>query len=228
LLLSGNIPEEKICLVHPGTNPEYFRPMPRDEAFADELGVKGKKVILTVGRLMPRKGQDMVIHALPEVLKSIPDAVCVFCGTGPLESPLRELIRSLQLEPHVVFAGEVPPARLPALYNLADVFLMPNRVSPKTQDTEGFGIVFLEAGACEVPVIGGRSGGVPDAIVEGQTGILVDGQDVHAISDAVVRVLVNPVWAHQLGVNARNRICENLTWDCAANQVRKILQNLRA
>jgi phosphatidylinositol alpha-1,6-mannosyltransferase len=227
LLTGGGIAEEKVALVHPGTDPDVFKPMPRDEAWAAALGLAGRKVLLTVGRLMWRKGQDMVIQALPEILKAVPGTVYLVCGTGPYESGLRELAQSLGLGPHVIFLGEVAAERLPALYNLADLFVMPNRVSLRTRDTEGFGIVFLEANACEVPVIGGRSGGVPDAVADGETGLLVDGTDPHAIAGAVARILTESGLAARMGKAGRRRVCDALTWDRGAETLRAALDRLR-
>ena len=219
LLIEGGISESAIAIVHPGTDPEQYRPMSRDEALAVQMGVGGKKVILTVGRLMWRKGQDMVLQAMPEILRAVPDVVYVIAGTGPYESGLRELAATLDVDSHVRFLGEVPFSLLPALYNLADVFVMPNRVSPRTRDLEGFGIVFLEANACGVPVVGGRSGGVPDAVADGETGLLVDGESPAEIAHAIIRLLKDPVLAGQMGRSGRERVCRTFTWSQSAEKV---------
>ena len=154
---------------------------------------------MTVGRLMWRKGQDMLIRALPEIVKAVPNCVYLICGTGPYEAGLRELAQSLQVDSQVIFLGSLPSEHLPSLYNLSDVFVMPNRMSEKTRDVEGFGIVFLEANACEIPVVGGRSGGTSDAVADGESGLLVDGSSPGEIAGSVIRLLQDPILAQDNG-----------------------------
>jgi phosphatidylinositol alpha-1,6-mannosyltransferase len=227
LLTGGGIDPERIRIVHPGTNPERYKPLPKDPALRAELGLVGKKVVLTVGRLMWRKGQDMMLRAMPDILKAEPDTVYVMVGVGDYESGLRELSRSLGLEAHTRFLGEVPFDMLPRLYNQADLFVMPNRISEESRDLEGFGIVFLEANACEVPVIGGRSGGTSDAIAEGETGLLVDGTSPSEIGEAVLSLLKNPERARQMGVAGRARVVREFTWDHAARRLEGLIDGLQ-
>jgi phosphatidylinositol alpha-1,6-mannosyltransferase len=227
LLTDGGIDPEHVRIVHPGTDPERYRPMPKDAALRAELGLAGKKIVLTVGRLMWRKGQDMMLQAMPAILREEPDVMYVMVGRGDYEPGLRDLTRTLGLESHVRMLGEVPFAQLPALYNLADVFVMPNRVSAESRDLEGFGIVFLEANACEVPVIGGRSGGTCDAIAEGETGLLVDGTQPPEIAGAVLRLLKNPGEARQMGVAGRARVLREFTWDHAARRLETLIEGLQ-
>ena len=228
LLLDGGVAPHRIAVIHPGTDPAKFRPSPRDEQMSQALGLGGKKVILTVGRLTPRKGQDMAIRAMPKILRCVPDAVYVIAGTGDYESRLRTLVDELHLGPAVRFVGAAENALLPRLYVLADVFVMPNRETQGLGNVEGFGIVFLEANACEVPVIGGRSGGVPDAIVDGQTGLLVEGDSVEAIAQSVIRILTDEAYARQLGRNGRERVCRELTWDHSARRIKEFIESLEA
>jgi phosphatidylinositol alpha-1,6-mannosyltransferase len=225
LLLSGGINRAKVSVVHPGTDPERYRPMPRDLDLAARLGIDGAKVILTVGRLTSRKGQDLVLKSLPQILQAVGSVVYLVVGSGPYESDLRQLARRSGVEQNVRFLGEVPWEMLPRLYNLTDLFVMPNRVSA-TGDLEGFGIVFLEAGACEIPVVGGRSGGVPDAIADGETGILVDGDSPSEVASAVIGVLKDDTLARRLGKNARARVCRDFTWDHAANRLKELIHHL--
>src|SRR5262249_30414488 len=149
---------------------------------------RGKQILLTVARLDARKGHETVLNALPEVLKRHPDTVYIIVGDGPERSKLEELTKSLNLTAHVKFAGRVSEADLLAYYHACNLFVQPNRRMPDGDD-EGFGLVFIEAGACCKPVIGGRSGGVPEAIQEGVTGLLVDGNSVKQTQDAIVRLL---------------------------------------
>lgn len=226
LLVDGGINEDRVAIVHPGTDPARFRPMSKDQRLLGEWGLRGRKILLTVGRLSKRKGHDMVIRALPEILAAVPNAVYLIAGAGEYESVLRDLAKSLNVAPYVRFLGEVHSDELPTIYNLADVFLMPNRTLPDSNDVEGFGIVFLEASACAKPVIGGCSGGVPDAIVDGKTGVLVNGSSPGAISNAVLLLLTNSGLACRLGRTGRQRVCREFTWDHSAAKIKDLMETL--
>jgi len=226
LLVDGGIDADKVALIHPGTDPEHFLPGPKDPSLAKRWQLRGKKVILTLARLRKRKGQDMTLRAMPRILAAVPDAVYVIAGAGPHEGRLRELANQLNIGEHVRFVGEVSPESMPVLYNLADVFVMPNRVLGESSDVEGFGIVFLEAGAAELPVIGGRSGGVPDAVADGRTGLLVDGESPDEIADAVTSVLGDPALARRLGQAGRRRVCGELTWQHSADRVAELIARM--
>jgi len=228
LLAAGGIDPDKVAVVHPGTDPERFRPMGKDAELVRRYGLEGKKVVLTLGRLVIRKGQDMLIRALPRIRARVPEAVYLIVGRGGYESELRALARAEGVNDSVRFAGPADDADLPAVHNLADVFAMPNRLLPGSGDLEGFGIVFLEAGACEVPVVGGRSGGVPDAIDDGRTGLLVDGDRVEEIADAVVRILSEPALARRMGRAGRRRVLDELTWDHSAERIRLLIDDAAA
>jgi phosphatidylinositol alpha-1,6-mannosyltransferase len=226
LLREGGVPSGKIVLVRPGTDPTTFRPAGRDPALVRELGLEGRRVVLTVGRLTWRKGQDRMLEALPAIAQAAPNVTYLLAGTGPLEPELRALARRLGLEDRVRLLGEVADEALPRLYNVADVFVMANRVSAGTRDVEGFGIVFLEANACEVPVVGGRSGGVIDAVEDGLTGLLVDAESPEEIARAVVRLLEDSALARRMGVEGRRRVERELTWDHTARGVGRVLTEL--
>ena len=225
LLISGGVSPDKVAVVHPGTDPQRFTPRPKNKKLLAQWKLEGRKVLLSIGRLTRRKGQDMVIRALPTILQAIPEAVYLIVGTGDYETELKKMVCSLGLDSHARFLEEVADEFLPEIYNLADVFLMPNRVLTGN-DVEGFGIVFLEAGASAIPVIGGQSGGVPDAIIDGETGILVDGNSPIDIAKAAIRILQNHHLAEQMGQAARTRVCEKLTWDHSAEKIRNLLNQL--
>jgi len=226
LLVQEGIETNKISVVHPGTDPERFKPEPKEKTLLSQLSLEGKRILLTIGRLTPRKGQDMTLRALPHIIKAIPNTVYLIIGTGDYESELRRLAKSLGVESNTYLLGEVQEKLLPQIYNLADVFVMPNREMPGSGDIEGFGIVFMEAGACEVPVVAGRSGGVLDAVVDGKTGILVDGGSPLAIAEAVIRLLGDTEYSLRLGQNARERICRELTWNHSARRIKMLIQKL--
>ena len=145
------------------------------------------KVILCVGNLVARKGQDMVIRALPSLRQTIPDVTYLIVGEGPYRVPLDKLTLELGVRDRVIFAGRILVEELPDIYAISDVFVMPSR--NEECDVEGFGLVFLEASACAKPVVGGRSGGIPDAIEEGVTGLLVGPRDPEDIANALARLL---------------------------------------
>jgi phosphatidylinositol alpha-1,6-mannosyltransferase len=173
-------------------------------AWAERLGLSGKRVLLTHGRLDPRKGHDVVIRALPEIVAQHPDVVYLVTGTGESEPVLRELASSLGMGSHAVFAGVVGEEALPEIYSLAEIVLVPSRRVGFS--IEGFGIVCLEAAAAGKPVIAGRSGGLPSAIVDGETGVLVDPESPRAIAGAALALLGDPARARAMGRCGRARV----------------------
>jgi glycosyltransferase involved in cell wall biosynthesis len=174
----------KITLVPNGVNLERFQPRTIPAGFAAHHGVEGKRVLLSVGRLVARKGADRLIEAMPQVVRACPDVHLLIAGDGPMRSKLEGLIQSLNLQRSVTLLGAVSDRDLDDLYALAEVFALPNREMPDG-DTEGFGLVFLEANACGKPVIAGMAGGAPDAVTDQINGLTVDGNSVDAVADAV-------------------------------------------
>jgi phosphatidylinositol alpha-1,6-mannosyltransferase len=191
----------KIRLIHNGVDTDRFQPGPVEPALIERHGLAGKFVLLTVGRLVPRKGIDHVLKALPQVLPQVPNLHYLVVGVGPYRDELEALTDSLGLRPHVTFAGRIADEELPAYYRTCDLFLMPNREMPDG-DTEGFGLVFLEANACGKPVIGGRAGGAVEAVLEGENGLLVDGWKPEEIAAAIVRLATDKALAGRLAASA--------------------------
>ncbi len=152
-------------------------------------------MIVCVSRLVPRKGQDILIRAMPVVRRRLPDAALLLVGSGPHQSTLEGLAAEFGVAPHVVFTGPVPWSELPAHYAAGDVFAMPCRTRRGGLDVEGLGIVYLEASATGLPVVAGDSGGAPDAVREGETGFVVGGRDVGAVADRLVTLLADPALA---------------------------------
>jgi phosphatidyl-myo-inositol dimannoside synthase len=201
---------ERIRVTHYGTDPSRFRPL--DAApLRERLGLGHRPVLLTIARLVSRKGIDTVLDALPAVLARHPDAVYVVAGDGPEAEPLRRLAQNLGVERSVRFAGVVPDGELPLWYSLGDVFVMPSRSDPP--DVEGFGIVFLEAAATERPVVAARAGGVPDAVAHGVTGVLVPPGDPGALGAELSALLADPARRAELGRRGRERVLADFTWD---------------
>jgi phosphatidylinositol alpha-1,6-mannosyltransferase len=221
LLQDLGVPAAKIHLIHPGVDAQAFGVSPAAvQRLRQKYHLGESPVLLTVGRMQRRKGQDMVLHALPYVAHAIPAVRYVLVGTGEELASLQGLARRLGVAERVIFAGEVSEQDLPVYYAACDLFIMPNRQIDA--DIEGFGIVFLEAGAASKPVIGGRSGGTADAIVHEVTGLRVDGADVAAIATAVVSLLTDPAKAQAMGAAGRRRVEQEFTWEAVVEQTRRL------
>jgi phosphatidylinositol alpha-1,6-mannosyltransferase len=177
------------------------------------LGLKDRPLIVTVGRLVPRKGQDQLIEVLPAIRKRVKDAALVVIGEGPYRAKLEAKIRELNLSEHVRMVGRVPLADLPLYLSAGQVFAMPSRNRLGGLEVEGLGIVYLEASACGVPVIAGNSGGAPDAVREGITGFVVDGQDRGALVERIVTLLEDQELAIRMGNAGREFVLEKWRWD---------------
>lgn len=181
---------EKITVIENGVDTTKFHPAPIDEQLLVRHNLKNKKILLTVGRLVERKGVDKTILALPKIIQEIPDIHYLVVGTGEYSDKLKHLVSELSITGYVTFAGRVSEADLIKYYQSCDLFIMPNR-ELADHDTEGFGLVFLEANACKKSVIGGKAGGAVEAVKDGKTGILVDGNNPEEIATAVISLLKN-------------------------------------
>ncbi len=214
------------CVVLPnGVDIERFYPDRDTSLLKQRLGLSNERIILTLARVIRRKGHDRVIAALPEIVRRFPDVKYIICGPRD-DLYCRELeaqSESLGIADHVVFAGYAMPEELRLFYNLCDVYLMPSREIEG--DTEGFGITYLEANACEKPVIGGDSGGVSDAISDGETGFIVDPADPRQIAGKTIMLLSNRELARRMGKNGRHRIEKGYTWDGIAERLIALIQS---
>lgn len=208
-----------------GVDTDVFRP---DAAARTELraryGLGDRPTVLCVSRLVPRKGQDVLIRALPEIRHRIAGAVLVIVGGGPYHGRLRGLARRCGVAEHVVFTGTVPAAELAAHHTIADVFAMPCRTRGAGLDVEGLGIVYLEASATGVPVIAGRSGGAPETVLQNETGLVVDGRSVDRVADAVIGVLADRDRAAAMGAAGRAWVEAEWRWDVLGGKLRALLR----
>jgi phosphatidylinositol alpha-1,6-mannosyltransferase len=197
-----------------GVDPGLFRPGD-GAAVRDRLGIGGRPVVLSISRLVPRKGHDLVIRAFAEVRRRMPDAVYLLAGTGrqTYVDDLRALAVACGVGEAVRFLGYVESRDLPGLYSASDVYVMTSRNLDDGANYEGFGITYLEANACGVPVIGADVGGVADAIVDGETGYLVPPNDVPAIAGRLHRLLSDAGLAARMGEAGRVRVRREFTWD---------------
>jgi len=203
----------RIRVIQPSVNTQRFHPQVDGSAIVARHRLQGKRVILTVARLVERKGIDMVIRAMPKVLEAIPDAVYLVIGTGPCRGKLERLVEELGSEERVIFGGYVPDDEMPPYYGACDVFVLVSHTLADKGEVEGFGIVYLEAGACGKPVVAGRGGGVEEAVENGVTGLLVDPLDVDEIADAIVRILKDEELARRLGENGRKKAMKQPDWN---------------
>lgn len=220
------VPETRIHLVRPGVDPTRFRPADGSVLRA-RYGVEGEAVLLTVGRLIPRKGQDTVVRILPRVARHVPVVYWVAGeGTEAERRRLERLAEESGVRDRVRFLGAVPDSELPALYSACDVFVMLNRTTPDG-DVEGFGMVFLEAGACGRPVVGGASGGAVEAVRHGATGYLVPEGDEDTAVRLLVRLLRDPDLRDRMG-EAGRRFAARHGWERRAQRVQSVCALLRA
>lgn len=187
----------KIALIQNGVDAERFTPGPPPQYLMERYGLAGKRVLMTVGRLVERKGIDRTIEAMPEIVAAVPDAHYLIVGEGEYRTHLERLVADQGMSEHVTFAGRVPEEELVDHYRFCDLFLMPNR-ELSDHDTEGFGLVFLEANACGKAVVGGRAGGAVEAVQEGRNGLLVNGDKPPEIAVAVIRLLTDTALREQI------------------------------
>lgn len=210
--------------IAPGIDTEHFAPQASAEDLRASLGLRDKKVIVSVGRLVHRKGQDSLIAALPEILRRHPLAHILMVGEGPYRDHLEKLVKDLKLEGAISFIGRIQHADLPRYISVGDIFAMPSRSRLAGLEVEGLGIVYLEASACELPVIAGISGGAPDAVLEGETGITVDGTNPAEIASAVISLLDDPLKASAMGRRGREWIQSNWRWEIWASKFGELLK----
>jgi phosphatidylinositol alpha-1,6-mannosyltransferase len=210
--------------IAPGIDTEHFTPQSSAPLLRESLGLTNNKVIVSVGRLVHRKGQDSLISSLPEILRHHPEAHVLMVGTGPYQKHLQDLVEKLEVQDSITFIGRIQYADLPRYISVGDVFAMPSRSRLAGLEVEGLGIVYLEASACGLPVIAGKSGGAPDAVLEGETGITVDGRDPADIARAINSLLDDPIKAKEMGCRGREWIISNWRWDIWSGKFSELLK----
>ena len=217
IALGLGVPADRIRILHPGVDAMRFTPTPNG------AGPAHGPTMLSVSRLADLyKGHDTVIRALPLVRAKVPEARYVIVGDGPLRGYLGQVAASIGVTGAVQFLGDASDTALPDLYRSADLLLTLSRESASEGGAEGFGIVCLEAAACGVPVVAGRSGGLPDAVEDGITGVLVDPTNIGAVADAIVSLLTDSRRARTMGEAGRKRVLEGFTWEKMVVEARRI------
>jgi phosphatidylinositol alpha-1,6-mannosyltransferase len=214
---------KEMVKIAPGIDTAHFIPQPDGMQKRKELGLQDKKIIISVGRLVHRKGQDKLIEAMPDVLRKIPNAHLLIVGEGPYKNHLEKLVTKLSLKENITFAGRIMYDRLPSYLSAADLFAMPSRSRFFGLEVEGLGIVYLEASACGIPVLAGNSGGAPDAVLEGVTGFCVDGTNVAEIASAVIEICSDAERASHMGAAGRNWIVDQWRWDIWSKEFNELL-----
>jgi phosphatidylinositol alpha-1,6-mannosyltransferase len=212
----------------PGVDVAAFRPGPAGSpgpaGIRERLGLVGCPVVVCVSRLVRRKGQDTLIRAWPGVRDAIPGARLLLVGDGPYHGDLRRLAADHAVADAVTFTGSVPAGELPGYYAAGDVFAMPCRTRRGGLDVEGLGIVYLEASAAGLPVIGGDSGGAPDAILDGETGYVVPGRSVTALVQRITELLADPARAEAMGRRGLAWAEREWDWSRVAGRLDAILR----
>jgi phosphatidylinositol alpha-1,6-mannosyltransferase len=207
-----------------GVDTSLYRPDPAGrDMVRKRYGLSDRPTVVCVSRLVPRKGQDMLIRALPEIRRRVPDAALLIVGGGRYADQLSKLARQNDVAEHVILTGSVEWEELPAHYVAGDVFAMPCRTRGGGLDVEGLGIVFLEASACGLPVVAGKSGGAPETVREGITGHIVDGTSVSQVADRVGALLADPAAAAAMGEAGRDWVKSQWRWDTLASRLGTLL-----
>jgi phosphatidylinositol alpha-1,6-mannosyltransferase len=219
------VPRDRIHVVYPGVNVERFHPANDGSRLRARFAAGAKIVLLSVGRLQRRKGHDLAIEAMSRLDRSL-SIQYLIAGDGEERSRLEALAAGLDVQDRVTFLGEVPARDLPELYAACDVFILPNRI--ENGDVEGFGIVFLEAAATGRPAIGGNTGGVPEAIADGETGVLVGGTDAGELAAAIQQLAGSEAMRLSMGMVGRERVCRHFTWERAADEVQRVHRRVAA
>jgi phosphatidylinositol alpha-1,6-mannosyltransferase len=203
-----------------GTDPLHFRPGIATDEVRSRYGLEPGRWLLTVARLEVHKGIDTGLKVVAALGEAHPDLGYAIVGSGSRRQQLEALARNLGVTHRVRFLTGVPDADLPALYNCAEIYLGLSR--PGELQVEGFGISLTEASACGIPVVGGRAGGIPDAVREGETGVLVDSTDVHAVVDVVRSLLADGELRRRLGDGGRRAVESYYNWDRVTADVRRM------
>jgi len=224
VLIDQGVDSERIVLVPPCADPTKCDPSKVKEPLC-AARLAGKRILLTVGRLTRRKGQDMVLQALPSLLQDHADLHYVMVGQGEDESRLRAMSAELGIEDRVTMVTDASEEESAWFYKNCEVFVSPNRTLANG-DTEGFGIVFLEAGFWGKPVIGGNAGGVPDAIEDKVTGLLVDGSEAADIARAIRVLLEDPELGRRMGMEGQRR-SQSDDWTTRSLELKRWLGAIR-
>ncbi len=216
-LLKIGVDKNKITVISPGVDIDRFRPGLQTDDLLSSIGLTAdSNLILSVGRLSRRKGFDKLLHTVANLIAQGVDVDYALIGIGEDDAHLRQIAKDLEIVPHVHFLGHVSPEDLPRWYNACTLFAMPNREI--NGDTEGFGMVFIEAAACRKPVIAGVAGGTGSAVLNGETGLRVNGESVEEITNAIKQLLTDKNGYKVMSDKAYTRATDEFSWDAIARK----------
>ncbi|MEU4833983.1 glycosyltransferase family 4 protein [Streptosporangium sp. NPDC023615] len=224
--LAGVFPEDRLVRLAPGVDTRTFHPGAGRGRVRAALGLGERPTVVCLSRLVARKGQDTLLRAWPAVLRDVPDAVLLIVGGGPYRGTLERLARPLGGSVRIV--GPVPDSALPGHLAAGDVFAMPCRTRLGGVDVEGLGIVYLEASATGLPVVAGSSGGAPDAVLNGETGVVVDGTRPEEVAAALTGLLKDPAGARAMGERGREWVASEWSWERTAARFARLLEPAEA
>jgi phosphatidylinositol alpha-1,6-mannosyltransferase len=210
---------------YPGVDTTRFKPFYNTNRFKRRYAPGGQKIILSVGRLIDRKGFDSVIRVFPKILEKFGSVKYIIAGNGPEKKSLELITKENDLNGSIIFLEGVTHEELPELYNACDIFVMPNRIGKDSGDVEGFGMVFLEASACGKPVIAGKSGGAVEAVKDRFTGFLVQPDDEMELENRISELISNKAYAARMGRNGYNRCHNQFTWEKTARDLDDIISS---
>lgn len=214
---------ERMRQLTPGVDDTVFRPGAGGDQVRERHQLGGRPVVVCVSRMVARKGQDVLVEALPAIRRRVPDAALLLVGDGPHRGAVERRVAALGLERDVVLAGRVPWEQTPAYYDAGDVFAMPTRTRRLGLEPEALGICYLEAAASGLPVVVGDSGGAPDAVLDGENGFVVPGRSVHQVADRVATLLEDGELARRFGERGRRWVAEQWRWDQLALRLQQLL-----
>jgi phosphatidyl-myo-inositol dimannoside synthase len=214
---------DRMVQLTPGVDDVAFHPGADGAGVRARHGLGDRPVVVCVSRMVARKGQDVLVRALPRIRESVPDAALLLVGDGPHRRDVEREVDRLGLRPHVVFAGRVPWAQTPDYYAAGTVFCMPTRTRLAGLEPEALGICYLEAAAVGLPVVAGDSGGAPDAVLDGENGFVVDGRNVTAVADRCAQLLLDPELARRFGDRGRVWVAQQWRWDDLAVRLQQLL-----
>ncbi|MEK6732735.1 MAG: glycosyltransferase family 4 protein [Candidatus Omnitrophota bacterium] len=226
IVIKSGADEENVEIIPNGVDIDVFKPNLDCSYVVSKHNLENKRILLTISRLSEYKGHETMIRLMPQLLKKVLDIVYMIIGTGEYRSALESLVQKLDLQKYVIFTGFIDNETLPLYYNACNIFVMLTKERLDLGLFEGFGLTYLEANSCEKPVIGARTGGIPDAIIDGKTGYLVDPDNGQEIIGRVVSLLENAELAKRLGEEGRQRIIrEGLMWEPIGRKVYDILKS---
>jgi phosphatidylinositol alpha-1,6-mannosyltransferase len=220
--LDGNAQARMVQLT-PGVDDGAFHPGADGAGVRARYGLGDRPVVVCVSRMVARKGQDMLVKALPLIRQRVPEAALLLVGDGPHRKQVERLVREGGLERDVVITGRVPWVQTPEYYAAGTVFCMPTRTRRAGLEPEALGICYLEAAATGLPVVAGNSGGAPDAVIDGENGYVVDGRDAAAVADRCAQLLLDPGLAARFGARGRAWVAERWRWDDLAVRLQRLL-----